>query len=120
MIHKEILEDLLQDAPCKKEGICDDKEGHWCMLRELIPYLSIDDRMAEQIILIYDYKFMESKRLDFDIGKERAFSEFIQKYGKKFADAYQEGKKNGELFEAVFGVKKGHTDEDVKQHLSNS
>ena len=120
MIHKEILEDLLGDAPCKKLGICDDEEGHWCAVRELIPYLSIDDRMAEQILLVYDYKYMESKRVGYDIGKERAFMEFIQKYGKQFSDAYQDGKKNGDLFEAVFGVKKEHTEEDIRMHIANN
>ena len=118
MIHKEILEDLLKDASCMKDGSCD--ERNWCILRELIPYIQIDDRMAEQMILIYDYKFMESKRLGFDIGKERAFMEFIQKYGKKFAESYQDGKKNGELFEAVFGVKKQHTEEDIRKHITNN
>ena len=120
MISKEILEDLIKDSPCVKEGICDDKEGHWCMLRDLIPYISIDGRMAEQLILIYDYKFMESKRVDYDIGKERAFSEFIEKYGKKFSEIYQEGMTNGELFKAVYGFEKEHNDEDVRNHLMNN
>lgn len=120
MINQSILEDLIKDSPCVKEGICDDKEGHWCMLRDLISYISIDGRMAEQIRLIYDYKYMISKKEGRDIGKERAFSEFIAQYGKKFADVYVDGMKNGELFKAVFGFEKEHTDEDVHNYIVNN
>jgi hypothetical protein len=91
MISKEILEDLLYDSPCRRLGICDDKEGNWCILRELIPYISIDGKMAEQMKLMYDYKFMTSKKEGYDIGKERAFMEFINLYGKKFSEIYKEG-----------------------------
>lgn len=76
--------------------------------------------MAEQIKLVYDYKYMESKKEGKDIGKERAFSEFIEKYGEKFARAYKDGMKNGELFEKVFGVQKEHTEEDIRKHIANN
>ncbi len=120
MINKSILEDIMRDSPCVKAGMCDDKEGHWCILRELILYLSIDGRMAEQLRLVYDYKYMVSKKEGRDIGKERAFSEFIAQYGKKFADVYQEGMTNGELFKAVYGFEKEHSDEDLKNHIKNN
>jgi len=120
MISKEILEDLLQDSPCFKMGVCDDKEGHWCILREVIKSSGLSDRMIEQTKLIYDYKFMTSKREGYDIGKERAFKEFINLYGKKFAEVYQEGMTNGDLFEKVFGFKKEHSDLDIKNYLRNN
>ena len=47
--------------------------------------------MAEQMKLMYDYKFMTSKKEGYDIGKERAFMEFINLYGKKFSEIYKEG-----------------------------
>lgn len=120
MISKEILEDLLQDSPCMKMGLCDDKEGHWCILRELMRSVGMGDRMAEQTKLMYDYKFMTSKKEGKDIGKERALKEFIDFYGTKFAEVYQEGMTNGELFEKVFGFKKQHTDADVHNYLKNN
>jgi hypothetical protein len=119
MIHKEILEDLMEDSPCVKLGLCDDKEGHWCIIREIARSMGMEDRMAEQTRLIYDYKFMISKKEGYDIGKERAWKEFVEKYGKKFAEVYKDGMKNGELFEAVFGFKKEHTDADIMKHIAN-
>jgi hypothetical protein len=118
MVNKEILEDLLADSPCKKLGLCDDKPGHWCFLREIVLSMGMGDRNAEQLRLMYDYKFMESKKEGYNIGKERAFNEFIVKYGAKFAEIYKEGMTNGELFKAVFGFEKEHTDEDLRVHIS--
>jgi hypothetical protein len=120
MISKEILEDLLQDSPCYRMGLCDDKEGHWCIIREMIKSTGLNNRMAEQTKLMYDYKLMTSKKEGHDIGKERAFKEFISLYGEKFSEVYHEGMTNGELFEKVFGFKKQHTDADVKKHLGNN
>ena len=120
MIHKEILEDLMEDSPCKKLGLCDDKEGHWCILREFVRSMGMGDRMAEQLKLMYDYKYMVSKKEGKDIGTERAFTEFTDQYGKKFADVYQEGMKNGELFNAIFGFEKEHTDADIRKHMADN
>jgi len=120
MIHKDILDDLLENSPCKKLGLCDDKEGHWCMIREIIRHSGMGDRMAEQSLLFYDYKFMISKREGYDIGEERAWKEFIEKYGEKFAEVYKEGMRNGELFEAVFGFKKEHTEADIKRQIADN
>jgi len=115
MISKEILEDLTRDCPCNKS-----EESNWCFLKEIIGSFGLGDRNAEQIRLVYDYKFMESQKEDNDIGKERAFTEFISLYGKRFDEVYKEGMKNGELFELVFGFKKAHTDEDVREHITNN
>jgi hypothetical protein len=117
MIHQKILEDLMEDSPCVKLGICDEKEGHWCMLRELVRIMGMEDRNAEQLKLMYDYKYMVSKREGKDIGRERAFNEFISQYGAKFAEVYHDDMTNGELFKAVFGVEKQHTDEDITAHI---
>lgn len=87
------------------------------MLREIARTIGMEDRNAEQLRLIYDYKYMISKREDRDIGKERAFSEFIQFYGARFAEVYKSGMTNGELFEATFGFKKEHTDDDIRNHI---
>jgi len=114
MVNKEILEDLTKDCPCTKKGCVEE----WCFFRD---YLSeMPDKSLEQIRLIYDYKFMQSEKEGQDIGKKRATQEFINLYGKKFSDIYQEGMKNGELFEKVFGFKKHHTDEDIKEHIKNN
>jgi hypothetical protein len=117
MVNREILEDLLEGSPCKKLGICDDKEGHWCFLREIVLSMGMGDRNAEQLRLMYDYKFMQSKKKGYDIGKENALKEFIAQYGEKFARVYKEGMTNGELFKAVFGFEKEHTDEDIRAHI---
>ena len=120
MIHKEILEDLMEDSPCMKLGLCDDKEGHWCFLREIVRVMGMEDRNAEQLKLMYDYKYMISKKEGKDIGKERAFMEFTTQYGKKFAEVYQDGMKNGELFKAIFGFEKEHTDADIRKHIADN
>ncbi len=118
MLSEAIIEDLLKDSPCFKNGLCGDDEGHWCFLRELVKTIGMGDRNAEQLRLMYHYKYMKSKKEGYDIGKERAFNEFISLYGKKFDEVYKDGMKNGELFEKVFGFKREHTDEDIRQHLS--
>ncbi len=114
-MHREILDDLLKDSPCTKNGLC----NSWCFIRELFENAGLSDRMAEQVRLMYDYKYLKSKREGKDIGKERAFNEFSQKYGKKFDRVYQDGMKNDELFLKVFGIKKKHTDYDIRVHMKN-
>ena len=120
MISNEILEDLLEDSPCKKVGLCDEREGHGCLLREIVKVIGMGDKMAEQLKLVYDYKYMISKKEGHDIGKDRAWDEFAIQYGEKFSEVYQEGMTNGELFEKVFGFEKEHTDADVKAHIRNN
>lgn len=109
-MHRQIIEDLSKDCPCEDRS-------KWCFLRELIPYITIDDRMAEQLRLMYDYKFMQSQKEGIDIGKERAFKEFVDLYAKRFAEIYQEGMKHDELFEKIFGFKLTHTDDEVRNHI---
>jgi len=117
MIHQQILDDLLENSPCKKLGLCDDVEGHGCLLREIVRSIGMEDRMAEQLKLVYDYKYMISKKEGHDIGKDRAWGEFAGLYGKKFAEVYQDGMTNGELFKAVFGFEKEHTDDDIRKYF---
>ncbi|MCK9595681.1 hypothetical protein M0R19_00660 [Candidatus Pacearchaeota archaeon] len=118
-MHKEILDDILKDSPCMKNGFCDDKEGHWCILREIILNFQSDE-MAEQLKLMYDYKYMRSKKEGYDIGTQQAFHEFMDRgHAKKFHEIYQDGMKNDELFEGVFGFKKQHTDKDLQNHINN-
>jgi hypothetical protein len=93
-MHKEILEDLVRDCPCEDADLC--------FLKELVLSSGFSDRQAEQIRLVYDYKYMKSKEEGRDIGRERALKEFIEKYAKKFADVYQDGMKHKELFKKVF------------------
>lgn len=114
MIRQEILEDLAKGCPCQGEG--------WCFLRELATqFFNIDGRMMKQLRLIYDFKYMESKDAGYDIGKEEASKRFNQKgYMKKFAEIYREGMKHDELFEAVFGFKPAHTDDEVRNHIRAS
>ncbi len=114
MMHKEILEDIMKDSPCVKNGFCDEKEEHWCFLKELVKHWGLSDYQAEQIRLFYDYKYIESKEKKGDIGEERAFNEFIEKYGKKFHDVYKEGMKHDELFYKVFCEKQMPTDEQIR------
>jgi hypothetical protein len=104
MLHKEILEDLLKDSPCVRNGWCDEEEGHWCFIRRLIQSTGLSDRQAEQLRLVYDYKLMQSKKEGKNIGDKRAQEEFIDIYGSKFAIVYQEGMKHEELFERLFGL----------------
>jgi len=96
-MHKKALEDLSSDCPCDKE--------EWCFLRELVAHMSLTERNAEQLRLVYDYKFMKSKEEGIDIGNERALREFIDSYSAKFAEVYQDGMGHDELFERVFGTK---------------
>ncbi len=106
MLSKEILEDLTQDCPCGADG--------WCFLKELVSSIGLGDRNAEQLRLIDDYKFMKSKKEGHDIGKERAFREFIEKYGAKFGEVYKGGMTREELFPLVFGVIPMPTEEDLR------
>ncbi len=117
MINKEILEDLTKDCPCNK---LDCEKNNWCFFRDLVESTGLSNRQIEQTRLIYDYKYMHSEKEGQDIGKQRATKEFIDLYGKKFAEIYKEGMKNGELFEAVFGFKKTHTDQQLKDHIKNN
>jgi hypothetical protein len=96
-LHREILEDLMKDCPCNIQGNCEEEK--WCFLKELIMHCGLQDRDAEQLRLIHDYKFMQSKKEGKDIGSERAFTEFISQYAKKFAEIYREGMKHEYLFE---------------------
>jgi len=90
-MQKKILEDLTKDCPCKEQ---------WCFLRELASHMG--ERQAEQIRLIYDYKYMKSKEEGKDIGNERAAKEFIVLYAKRFAEVYYESITHEELFKKVF------------------
>ncbi|VVB82582.1 Uncharacterised protein [uncultured archaeon] len=116
-MHKEILEDLLKDCPCGQLS-CD--ENNWCFFRELVESTGLSERQIEQARLIYDYKYLQSQREGNDIGKQRATQEFIAQYGKKFAEVYKDGMRNGDLFEAVFGFKKEHTDKQLLAHINNN
>jgi hypothetical protein len=117
VLSKETLEDLMKDSPCVKNGLCNNEEGDWCILRELIPYIKIDNRMALQLRLAYDYQYMTSKREGYDIGKGRALKEFITQHGEKFAEVYKEGMKRDEMFPLIFGVVPMPTEEEIKSHL---
>lgn len=116
-MHKEILEDISRDCPCSKLNC---NENKWCFFRELVESTGLSDRQIEQARLIYDYKYMQSEKEGRDIGKQRAIQEFIDLYGKKFAEVYKENMKNGDLFEAVFGAKKLHTDKQLIDHIKNN
>ena len=109
-MHQEILEDLLEDCPCDHK--------RWCFFRELFENDGLSDEMAEQVRLIYDYKYMQSEIEGKDIGKQRAFHEFADKYGKKFHEMYKEGMKRKELFTLIFGCGiKMPTDEQIRRDM---
>jgi len=108
-MHREILEDLTKDCPCNKE--------EWCPLKELLLSSGFSDRQGEQARLMYDYKYMQSRKEGQDMGRERAIKEFITKYGARFAEVYQDGMKHDELFYSVFGVRQMPTDEEIRTHL---
>lgn len=94
-MHKETIEDLVKESPCKGNG--------WCFFRELVSSFGMDDRMAEQSRLIYDYKFLESQRVGYDIGIKRAAMEFIERgYAEKYAKVWHDGMTHDELKYAVF------------------
>ncbi len=116
-MHKEILEDLLKDCPCSILGCTED---NWCFFRELVESTGLSDRQLEQTRLMYDYKYMQSEREGRDIRRQRAGKEFAELYGKKFAEVYKENMRNGDLFEAVFGYKKQHTDKQLANHIKNN
>ena len=107
-MHREILEDLAKDCPCG--------DANWCFLKELVLSSGFSDRQAEQVRLIYDYKYMQSEEEGKDIGRERALKEFIAQYSKKFAEVYQDGMKHDELFSKVFGVVPMPTDDEIREH----
>ncbi len=92
-MHREILKDLTKDCPC---------DGKWCFLQELMLSSGFSDRQAEQVRLIYDYKYMKSREEGSDIGRERAAKEFIEKYARRFSEVYQDGMTHDELFREVF------------------
>lgn len=108
-MNKEILEDITKNCPCNKE--------EWCTLKEIMLSSGFSDRQAEQIRLVYDYKYMASKREGYDIGKERALKEFIAIYAEKFSQVYHDGMKRDELFPLVFGISPMPTDEEIRKHI---
>lgn len=110
-MHREILEDLAKDCPCGT--------SNWCFLKELVLSSGFSDRQAEQVRLIYDYKFMTSKKRGYDIGREAAFKEFIANYAEKFSEVYKDGMKHDELFSLVFGVMPMPTEEEIREHRKN-
>ena len=93
-MNNKTIEDLCKDSPCKGEG--------WCFLKELVRHMGMNDRMAEQTRLIYDYKFIQSSKEGSDIGLKRATEEFIQKYATKYATVWHEGITHDELKYRVF------------------
>ncbi len=100
MPSKKIIEDVIQDSPCKNGG--------WCFLRELIAHTGLSDRQIEQIRLVYDYKFIKSEEERKDIGNERAWKEFIEQYAGRFAEIYKDGMTHDELFSKVFRLEPFH------------
>ncbi|OGJ12833.1 hypothetical protein A3K82_00770 [Candidatus Pacearchaeota archaeon RBG_19FT_COMBO_34_9] len=114
-MHNEILEDLLKDSPCTKNGLC----NQGCFAREIM-LSRIDDRTGEQLRLMYAYKYEQSDKEGKDIGKERAFLEFTKLYASKFGEIYKEGMKYEDLYEKVFGKKLKHTDDDIRKHIEES
>lgn len=112
MLHEYILDDLSKDCPCNGNG-------KWCFLRELIAHTGLKDRDAEQLRLIYDYKYLKSEEEGKDIGRKRAFTEFIKLYAKKFDKIYKEGMRHDELFELLFPLHKLPSDENMRGHIFN-
>jgi hypothetical protein len=93
-MHKKILKDILKECP--------DKEG-WCFLKEYCENL-LDDRTAEQLRLISDYKWLESQREKKDVGYRDAMTRFVDNgFADKFAEIYKEGMTHDELNKKLFG-----------------
>jgi len=90
----ETIEDLVKDAPCRGKG--------WCFLRELALHSGLNDRMVEQMRLIYDYKFIQSKIEGHDIGLQRAGIEFAANYAAKYSEVWRDGITHEELRAEVF------------------
>jgi hypothetical protein len=103
-MNQEILDDLLEECPCK---------DRWCFPRQLFLNLKLTERDAEQIRLICDERYMDSKKNGKEIEKNTAAFYFIKEHAARFAEVYKEGKKKDELFKEVFGTEKVHTDEYV-------
>lgn len=93
-MHEETIEDLVKDSPCSGKG--------WCFFRELAAHSGLNDRMAEQMRLIYDYKFLQSETEGYDIGLQRASEEFISKYSAKYSEVWHDGITHDELKERLF------------------
>jgi len=99
-LHKQILEDLAQDCPCKKRS--------WCFLREFVSHTGLGDREAEQIRLIYTLKFLMSKKEKRDVGadeegEKRVLSEwFTGGYAPLFRKIYKDGMTHEDLKYEIF------------------
>lgn len=116
-MNKEILEDITRDCYCRRPENCQEEGDKWCFIMDVITSMGLSDRQAEQLRLVYDYKYMTSKKEGYDIGKERALREFVGLYAEKFAHAYKDGMKRDELFHLVFGVLPMPTDEEIRTHI---
>ena len=93
-MHKKILQDILKECP--------NKEG-WCFLKEYFETL-LDDRTAEQLRLISDYKWFESQKEKRDIEYREAMTRFIKNgFADRFAEIYKEGMTHDELKKKLFG-----------------
>lgn len=93
-MNNKTIDDLIKDSPCKGEG--------WCFLKELVKHIGMDNKMAEQSRLIYDYKFMKSTKEGKDIGLKRATEEFISKYAVKYSRVWKDDMTHEELKYEVF------------------
>ena len=100
------IDDLLKECPCKNNG--------WCFPAKFLSFLGASIRELEQMRLICDERYMDSKKEGRNIENNEATNNFIKNYAKRFAEVYKEGMTNDELFKEVFGFERTPTNESIK------
>ena len=90
--HREIIEDI-------SEGC-----GDYCILKEILLRIGLEDRTLEQIKCIEMFKYEGSSIEGRDIGWDNASKLWEEEgYAEKFSKFYENGMRHNELYALVIG-----------------
>ena len=80
MPHKELLEDLIGECPCK---------NGWCFLREFVLHTGLSDRTLAQARIMLDFRYMLGVWNHREYTDKEAFELYSEKgFDAKFAQVY--------------------------------
>ena len=93
--HKKLIDEFAENCPCKEE---------FCSLRELALNLFQDPRTLVQGKCIEKFKYIRSRKLGRDIGKEAGKDWVELGLAEKFANAYSEDKTINQIFKEIMNA----------------
>lgn len=88
------IKDIRSESPCGGNG--------WCFAVEILRHAGWSERTLTQLRLMYDLRWMESRKQGYDVGKDYAEELFVKQYAAKFAKVYKEDMTHAEVFELIF------------------